>query len=131
MERQNAKHGPRLDEELKKETQSLERGAPVEAHVEEHREHEPAADAEPVASSRAGAGDEITARRELSRHLRVSAFPATRDELLAEAEENNAPEAVSETLRRLPDGVKFANVHDVWAALGGTFEQVEGRPARR
>ena len=130
MDRQSTQHSPRVDDELKKETQSLERGAPVEAHVEEFREHEPSADGEPTAASRP-ADDEIAARSELSRHLRASVFPATRDELIVEAEEQNAPEAIFETLRRLPDSVSFANVHDVWTALGGTFERVEGRPARR
>lgn len=130
MDRRNPKHSPRLDDELKKETQSLERGAPVEAHVEEFREHEPAADDEPTAASRIG-DDEVAARSELSRNLRASVFPATRDELLAEAEANNAPQAVVEELRRLPSDLKLANVHDVWAALGGMVESVEGRPVRR
>jgi hypothetical protein len=136
MQRQTNKHGRLLDEELKKETQSLERGAPVEAHAEEEREHEPPAEGEPTPASRTAPGeelgpDEVTARTELSRHLRASIFPASREELLAEARENDAPGPVLETLAALPDDVTFANVHDVWVALGGSFETVEGRPARR
>ena len=50
MERRSTKHGPRLDDELKREVQSLERGAPVEAHKEEFREHEGPGDGEPMPS---------------------------------------------------------------------------------
>jgi uncharacterized protein DUF2795 len=132
MERQSTKHGPRLDEELKRETQSLERGAPVEAHVEEEQEHEPAADGEPEPSARpappgALGPDERTARTELSRHLRPSVFPAARESLIDEAAENDAPELVLAALRRLPAGVTFATVYDVWESLGGSVETVTGR----
>jgi hypothetical protein len=37
MERGSDKQGPRMDDELKKESQPFERGAPVESRVEEHR----------------------------------------------------------------------------------------------
>lgn len=35
MERKSEKHNPRLDDEMKHETESLVRGAPVEARAEE------------------------------------------------------------------------------------------------
>ena len=123
MERETTKHSPRLDDELKRETRSLEQGSPVEARAEEWREHEPSADAEPDVDARpVGSGlgaDGVEARRELSRHLRPSAFPADRGRLLAEAEDQSAPEPVREALRQLPDGVTYATVHEVWAALEG------------
>jgi hypothetical protein len=132
MQRQNTKHSPRLDEELKKETQSLERGAPVEAHVEEEREHEPAADREREPSARpappgALGSDERTGRTELSRHLRPSVFPAGRDALLEEAAENGAPDTVVRALGRLPADATFATVYAIWAALGGDVEAETGR----
>lgn len=124
MERESTKHGPRLDDELKRETRSLEQGAPVEARAEEWREHEPSGEQDPHVDARGGApgalgSDPVDARRELSRHLRSSVFPADRERLLAEAEEQEAPEAVRSTLRTLPGGVRYATVHEVWAALEG------------
>jgi Protein of unknown function (DUF2795) len=124
MERDSNKHGPRLDDELKKETASLEQGAPIEARVEESREQEgPGEDDRDVDARTAPGGslgsDSIEARRELSRHLRLSAFPATRAGLLKEAEAQNAPRPVLDALEQLPEGVRFATVHEVWAALTG------------
>lgn len=46
MERGSAKHSPRLDDEMDKETSSLTRGAPIEARADESRMKEPAGDDE-------------------------------------------------------------------------------------
>jgi hypothetical protein len=136
MERDSTKHNPRLDEELKKEVESLERGAPVEAHRQESREQEPAADGEREPASRTTPPGELplddpTARSELSRHLRLSVFPAEREALVAEAQENDAPDAVVAALRRLPEGQTFGTVYAVWEALGGNVEHAFGRDDRR
>jgi hypothetical protein len=48
MERGNSKHSGRVDDEMEHEVESLTRGAPVEARVEEHLEKEGAGDGEPV-----------------------------------------------------------------------------------
>ena len=122
MERQSSKHGPRLDGELKHETESLERGAPVESRAEEEREHEPAADEERSASARTAPADQLgpdesSARTEISRHLRVSAFPAKRDALLEEAASANAPEPVLRALEQLSSDREFATMYEVWDAL--------------
>jgi hypothetical protein len=45
-QRDSNKHSPRLDDELKKEVASLVEGAPAEAHRQEWREQEGAADDE-------------------------------------------------------------------------------------
>ena len=134
-ERDSTKHSPRLDEELKKEVGSLTHGSPAESRKEEWREQEGAADGEREPSSRtadpASLGpDGTSARAELSRHLRLSAFPGDRDALLTEAEGNHAPEPVLAALRRLPEGTAFSTVYDVWEALGGEVEHVAGRPDR-
>src|SRR4051794_41858981 len=42
MDRETVKHGPRVDEMLKRETRSLQQGAPVQPRAEEDRPHEPA-----------------------------------------------------------------------------------------
>lgn len=109
-DRESTGRGPRLDEELRRETESLERGAPVEARVEEQREKEPRDG--PALGAR-----DVEARRELSRHLRPSAFPADRDALVREAHENDAPDPVVEALRSLPASTAFATVGEAWAAL--------------
>lgn len=134
-ERDSTKHSPRLDDELKKEVGSLTHGSPAESRKEEWREQEGAADDEREPSARTvdpnGLGpDKETARAELSRPLRLSAFPGDREALVAEAEDNNAREPVLAALRRLPPGVEFATVYDVWEALGGEIEHVAGRPDR-
>jgi len=133
-QRSSSKHSPRLDDELKKEVGSLVHGAPAESHKEEWREQEGAADDEREPSSRTSdqhslGPDAGTARAELSRHLRLSAFPGDREALLAEARANDAPQAVLDALGRLPAGT-FATVYDVWEALGGEIEHVAGRPDR-
>jgi Protein of unknown function (DUF2795) len=113
-----------MDEALKDETRSLEQGAPIEARSREDLEKEGPADSDrdvDVHTAPPGAlgSDPVEARRELSRHLRSSAFPADREGLLAEAETQSAPESVLEALRRLPSDAEFSTVHEVWAALEG------------
>jgi len=129
----NSTHNPRLDEEMKKETASLTRGAPVEARKDELREQEAPADDEQIVAARTAhpptlGPDEPTARTELSRHLGLSVFPARQDALLRAAQENHAPEAVLEALRRLPGDVTYHTVYEIWEALGGHVEHVSGRP---
>ena len=124
MQRDTGKHGPRVDDALAKETRPLVQGAPLEPRAEEWREHEPAADVDQdvtmeTAPPGALAASAVNARRELSRHLRLSAFPADREALLTEAEENDAPEPVLAALRNLPSRTEYRTVHEVWAALEG------------
>jgi hypothetical protein len=113
-----------MDDALKSETRSLEQGAPIEARSREGLEKEGPADSDrdvDVHTAPPGAlgSDFVEARRELSRHLRRSAFPTGRDGLLAEAESQNAPEAVVGALRRLPADAEFGTLHEVWASLEG------------
>jgi hypothetical protein len=125
VNRETTKHGPRLDDELERETRSIEQGKPLEPRVEEWREQEPSGELErdvdeaPTPPGELGS-DPIEARRELSRHLRRTAFPADRDALLAEAEAQNAPAPVLAALRRVPADATYATVHEVWAALEGS-----------
>ena len=124
-------HSPRLDEELDRETRSLQQGSPVESRVEEFREQEGPGDDQPtpdarLAGGRATAGsldlDDAEARTDIARFLNPSTFPADREALLADAERNQAPEQVLERLQALPTGRAYENVQDVWGALGGTVE---------
>jgi hypothetical protein len=140
MERQSNLHSPRVDDELEHETSSLTRGAPVEARADESRLMEDAGDGEPVSQSIVGelqdaeGGDEIAAglsrgeviaRSELAIHLRPSIFPAGRDAILECAEEENAPTDLLGQLRGIPHR-SYANVQEVWEALGGKREEGSG-----
>ncbi len=113
MDRGSDKETPRLDEEMKQESQSMERGAPVESRVEGHRESEGGATAPP-----AGDTDEVAVRREIARFLRPSSFPGDREAMLRSAREEGATGSVIEELESLPDGVTFATVADVLERLG-------------
>jgi hypothetical protein len=123
MQRQSTKHGPRLDDELERETESLVRGAPVESRVEDEREKEPLLD-DRLPS------DPVLARRELSRHLSASVFPAGREELVDEARRNDAPDSVLALLDVLSTDARFGTVHEVFDALvhGGEAEMLGFEP---
>jgi hypothetical protein len=108
-------HGPRVDEELERETSALQHGPG--ARAQESREPEA-----PFAEEQGSSEDPVLARRELSRHLRRTVFPADRSELVAEAEENEAPAWVIQLLGALPDGERFGTVYEVWDAVGGELE---------
>lgn len=122
--RESTTHGPRLDEELKRETSDLERSG-HESRAQDARELEGAADEEPHAEHD-GAGvvprDPALARRQLSRHIRMTALPATREELLEEARANDAPAPIVELIEALPGSRTYATVYEVWEALGGELE---------
>jgi hypothetical protein len=127
MRRETTKHGPRLDDALERETRPLEQGAPIEPRVEEWKEQESPGDTDRDVDARTAppgslGGDDVEGRRELSRHLRASAFPADREALLAEATSQNAPEPVLAALRELPASVTYGTVHEVWAALAGATD---------
>lgn len=133
-ERRSTRHGPRVDDELAQETQSLTTGAPVEARSEESRTQEAEADDEPVPDSRVAGerfpptagglpGPEVEERSQLAASLRPGAFPATAAELATVAEQEHAPPSLLAELRRLPSGARFANVQEVWEALGGHGER--------
>ena len=120
MER-NSKHGFRVDDAMSGETESLERGAPVEPRVQEWREAEPAGEDQPVPG--VIFSDEVELRSDLAKHLRASAFPANRQTLEEIAREEQAPGPILDLLRRLPDGRQFENTADIWRTLGGTVEE--------
>jgi Protein of unknown function (DUF2795) len=132
MEQGANKHGPLTDDEMKAETSGMVR-AGRSTRAEEWRDQEPSAEDQPDVDRApdetlvGGTPDGMTAedvgrRSELASYLDRSVFPADRGRLMDDAEANNAPDAILAELRRLPDGQEFANVQDVWAALGGGTE---------
>jgi uncharacterized protein DUF2795 len=131
MERASDKHAQRLDDAMAADTRSMTQGAPIEARDRDERLQEGGEGPEaatrprgPNAEADPGFGlDERDGRSELARHLRPSAFPGDREALVAVALDENAPGAVLDALRALPDGMVFENVEAAWEALGGGRER--------
>jgi hypothetical protein len=140
-ERKSTEHSPRIDEALADETDALRRGAPVDSRTDPWRQQEGPADGEPVPDARISDAepappgaldtDEVEQRSLLAISLRPSAFPADAGRLRAVAEEEHADSTVLDWLRGLPDGREFANVQEVWEALGGHAEHRVQRFAPR
>jgi hypothetical protein len=134
MERESSLHSPRVDDELAKEVESLTHGSPIESRIEENRtKEEDATDGDPasefvVAHGADRAGDaglthrETVERSELGRHLRPSLFPAGRDAVIECAVAEDAPDALLERLRALPEGT-YHTTEAVWEAIGGHTER--------
>jgi hypothetical protein len=128
MTDQSAQHGRRIDEELHHEVEGLVRGAPVETRAHEDLEPEPT---DLLVTTSLGDHDadqqhrELLERSEIARFLRPSAMPTDAWGLLEVARDEHAPDAVLAELGRLPSGVEFATMAEVWEALG---HPVEHRP---
>jgi Protein of unknown function (DUF2795) len=118
MER-SAKHGPIQDEQLKHETEPIERGAPQRAHTEEWREVEPVGQ---VPAARPEVMDpteqDIELRAELARTLTRDDFPADPEKLATELAGAEAPAALVDRVVALPPKQRFENAHEVMVALG-------------
>ena len=117
MDRGSDKVSPRVDDELEKETDSLQRGSPVSSRAEDFREQEGSGEDEPDTDSRPTVGP-AEARADLARHLQPSEFPADRKRLLQSAREMNAPQDIADLLEGVPADREFSNVQEVWEALG-------------
>ena len=133
MGRESTKHNPRIDDQLKHETDPLVHGAPVEGHAREDLQTEAPTEGQPVldlrqrpdveASPNTGVSQETADdRADLAAALAAAKFPARRDELIADAEESFASESVMTRLRELPADREFPTVQSVWATLGGEVE---------
>jgi hypothetical protein len=84
VQRRSTEHSPRVDDELKRETSSLERGAPVEARVEEERLQAGPGDDERLVAARtapAEALDPDGAEPGLDRHEWESEMALIQDDL--------------------------------------------------
>ncbi|GLX00891.1 DUF2795 domain-containing protein [Microtetraspora sp. NBRC 16547] len=96
IRRGSDKHGPRMDDEQKHETEGLTRGGRTPSGIT------PA---------------DVERRSNLAKWLSDAEYPANRENLLAHAERKSAPDAVIEAVRQLPE-LKFHNVGEVAEALG-------------
>ncbi|GIF74367.1 DUF2795 domain-containing protein [Asanoa siamensis] len=128
MERGNAKHSPRVDDELAHEVDGIVKGT-AGGRAEEFREAEPSGDDQPEASMVPEGDDgtgapqgmtaqEVEQRSRFGRYINRTALPGDRDRLRKDAESNEAPDDVLAQIDRLPTGVRFQTVSEAWAALG-------------
>lgn len=132
MERGSDKHGPREDEQLAHEVEGLLRSG-HSTHAQEWKDPEPSgedqpdADLVPHGSLEGGVPEGVTAadvegRSELAGYLGKDVYPASGQALAERAAGNHAPDRVLAALSRLDPARTYANVAEVWQALGGGVE---------
>ncbi|MBV9097130.1 MAG: DUF2795 domain-containing protein [Frankiaceae bacterium] len=132
MDRGSDKVSPRLDEELKHETQGLVRSG-HSTHAEEWKDPEPSGEDQPDAD-RAPDGTltggtpvgmepaDVEGRSELASFLGKDCYPMVRAQVIDLVIERNAPDRVIDLVKRLPSDREFTNVNEIWSALGGHVE---------
>lgn len=120
----SAKHGPRVDDQLKKDTGSRaaeekrwEGPEDTETGQRTHRD-----DVEP-ATPGVLREEEAETRSDLARYLDPSVFPAGKEALASSALAHHAPPWVLDVLDRLPDGIEFDTFERAWESVGGRREQ--------
>lgn len=127
MERGSDKHSARMDDALEAEVSGLIRsGHDSRADwnsPEPSGEDQPDVDLVPNGTLAGGVPDGMTEhdveRRSELASLLGRIWPATSEQVLAVAVENDAPEAVLTTLRHLPPGQSFENLQELWATVSG------------
>ena len=121
MERGSSKHGPRLDEEMKQEVLGTVQGI-AGSRVEEWKMAEPAGEDQPEPTRVTGGNQENDLSR-FGRHIGLSAMPGDRAALRRSAETLEAPDDILADIDRLPDGVVFHTITEIWGALGRGHRQ--------
>lgn len=133
MTQQSGARSPRADDELAHETAGLVQGGHG-TRAEEWRDPEPSGEDQPLAAASLGeedrrgtpqgmTPDDVQLRSDIARFLGTSAFPGTREELLATARENQAPGEVLARIGSAPDG-PFDTMQELARAVGiGTEEE--------
>jgi len=127
MERGSDKHSARMDDALEAEVSGLIRSGHDNRadwnSPEPSGEDQPDVDLVPNGTLSGGVPDgmselDVERRSQLAIYLgRV--WPATSEQVLFVAQENDAPDAILDTLRTLPPGHSFANLQEVWAVISG------------
>ena len=132
MERGSDKVSPRADEELKHQTEGLVRSGHT-THAEEWKDPEPIGEDQPDADRvpdgtlhggvpQGMSADDLEGRAELAGYLGKDAYPLVRAQVIELVIEGSAPERGVDLVRNLPSDRQFANVNEVWTALGGHVE---------
>ncbi len=127
MERGSDKHSARMDDALEAEVSGLIRAGHDNRadwnSPEPSGEDQPDVDLVPNGTLAGGVPDGMTEqdverRSELAQYLgRV--WPATSEQVLSVAVENEAPVDILSTLRHLPPGQSFANLQELWSVVSG------------
>ena len=127
MERGSDKHSARMDDALNSEVEGLMRTGHDSREdwnsPEPSGEDQPDVDLVPNGTLSGGVPDGMTeqdveARSELAQYL-GRLWPATREELIRVATDNEAPDRVMERLHALPMGVQYTNLQELWSAVSG------------
>lgn len=132
MDRGSDKVSPRVDDQLKHETEGLVRSG-HSTHAEEWKDPEPVGEDQPDADLAPGgtllggtpdgmAPDDVEGRSELASYLGKDRYPMVRAQVIDLVIDRNAPQRVIDLVRELPSDREFANVNDIWSALGGSVE---------
>ena len=127
MERGSDKHSARMDDALEAEVSGLMRAGHDNRadwnSPEPSGEDQPDVDLVPNGTLAGGVPDGMT-EDDVERRSELAAllgriWPATSEQVLSVAVENEAPEAVLTTLRHLPPGQSFQNLQELWATISG------------
>lgn len=127
MERGSDKHSARMDEALGAEVSGLIRSGHDNRadwnSPEPSGEDQPDVDMVPNGTLAGGVPegmteDDVERRSELASYL-GRLWPATREELVRVATDNEAPDHVMAQLHSLPLGQQFANLQEMWSSLSG------------
>ncbi len=127
MERGSDKHSARMDDALEAEVSGLMRAGHDNRadwnSPEPSGEDQPDVDLVPNGTLAGGVPDgmnedDVERRSELA-SLLGRIWPATSEQVLFVAVENDAPEAILTTLRHLPPGQSFENLQELWATISG------------
>jgi hypothetical protein len=119
---QHGKHSARLEEAIEDPRTSAPAGYRDEARPHEDEEDVlERAGVRPDVPTPAGAPDpaEVAARSELARFISPRLFPGFRDQFLASAADNDAPQWVRDSLARLPADQMIHGVSELWESMGG------------
>jgi hypothetical protein len=116
MERGSSKHSARVDDEMSQEVLGTVQGLSG-ARAEEWKMAEPPGEDQPEPAAVLDLAGENDMSR-FGRYIGLSALPGDRDALRRSAAALEAPDDIRAELERLPDGVTYQNVSEIWAALG-------------
>lgn len=127
MSEKSDKHGPRLDDQLRHETEGLVRGGGP-THAERGNDPEPVetdAGRDPTSARTAREGgtppgmtpEDVEGRSAYAKKLAGARYPATPEQLSAHAADEGAPDVAVRALGDLPERT-YAGLPDVLDALG-------------
>jgi hypothetical protein len=112
MERGSDKHGPRLDEQLEKETRGIVQGG-HDPRAEDWKSAEPSGEDQPVVDL----GGRVDERAELAGLLGKEIWPATGAMIQRRVREMHGPDRVIDLVDRVPEGRVFDNLADLWDSV--------------